>query len=57
MSFEDELNECKDDDKERAKELRSFIVKDKEAIKNAEKTEVSPYYACNQLYITEHNLN
>lgn len=56
MSHEDELDECEDDDEEWAEKLRVFIAEAKEAIKNLEKVVPSPYYACNQLYITEHVL-
>lgn len=54
MSHEDELDECEDEDGEWAEELRGFIAEDKEAIKIVEKAIPNPYYACGQLYITEH---
>ena len=55
MSCQDELDECEDD--EYAEELRDSIAELKEDIKDAELLVPTSYYACNQLYITEHPID
>ena len=56
MSYQDELDECEDDD-EYAEELRDSIAELKEKIKDVEQVAPTYYYACNQLYITEHTID
>ena len=54
MSCEDELDEFEDELDEYAKILRDSIADLKESIRKVEKAIPNSYYACNQLYITEH---
>lgn len=56
MSYQDELDECEDDD-EYAEELNGYITELKEKIKNVEQVVPTSYYACDQLYITEHSID
>lgn len=61
ISCEDELDECEEDEEyeyvEWTKRLRDSIAELKKMIKNVEKAKPSPYYACNQLYITKYSLD
>ena len=58
MSYEDELDAGEDDDDdEYAEELRGYIAELKESIKDVEEVMPTSYYACNQLYITEHPID
>lgn len=57
MSYEDELDAGEDDDDEYAEELRGYIAELKESIKDVEELVPTSYYACNQLYITEHPID
>jgi hypothetical protein len=56
MSYRDELDECEDDD-EYAEKLRGYIAVVEEKIKNVEQVVSTSYYACGQLYITEHTID
>lgn len=57
MSYKDELDECEDDDDEYAEKLRGYIAGVEEKIKNVEQVVSTSYYACGQLYITEHTID
>lgn len=52
LFYKNEFNKC-EDNKEYVGE---FITKLKGLIKNVEKATPTPYYTCNQLYISEHTL-
>ncbi len=54
---EDELEIGEDEFDEYDKELLDYIAELKEEIKIVQKAIPSPYYSCDQLYITEHTLN
>lgn len=55
--WEDELKVGEDEFDEYDKELQGYIAECRKLIECVQKAMPSPYYSCDQLYITEHTLN